>query len=290
MLDIYKDCLFNRRFEIEAAQSIHEGLITCPTYLSVGTEHIPVLLKKALDELGITKYSIFGQHRCHSYFNTFIQRPLELALELCGSPLGCNQGKGGSASISGIRGDVKMFGHDGLLGTNGPIAVGYADASKELTICIVGDAAVEEDYFLGCLGYAATKKCSILFICEDNDLSILTDKKTRRSWNINKIAQSFQLATCHLLKFEKFNQIIKDLKEGIKMSLDGLPSFITFDVCRHYWHAGAGKDGPPKYDYLDSFQDKLRDSHNIQSKLIEIEQIEKAYDIWVKQLPKLLQK
>ena len=42
----------------------------------------------------------------------------------------------------------------------------------------MGDASAEEDYVLGALGWAATKKLPILFIVEDNNLSILTEKKS----------------------------------------------------------------------------------------------------------------
>ena len=41
----------------------------------------------------------------------------------------------------------------------------------------MGDASAEEDYVLGALGWASTKKLPILFIVEDNNLSILTEKK-----------------------------------------------------------------------------------------------------------------
>ena len=42
----------------------------------------------------------------------------------------------------------------------------------------VGDAAAEEDYFLTAIGWAVTKKLPIWFIVEDNNLSILTRKKS----------------------------------------------------------------------------------------------------------------
>ena len=42
----------------------------------------------------------------------------------------------------------------------------------------MGDASAEEDYALGALGWASTKELPILFIVEDNNLSILTEKKS----------------------------------------------------------------------------------------------------------------
>ena len=40
----------------------------------------------------------------------------------------------------------------------------------------MGDAS-RKDYVLGALGWASAKKLPILFIVEDNNLSILTEKK-----------------------------------------------------------------------------------------------------------------
>ena len=64
-------------------------------------------------------------------------------------------------------------------------------ASNKPTICIMGDAAAEEDYALAALGFSETKDAPILFICEDNDLSILTEKSIRRSWSIVDVAHGF---------------------------------------------------------------------------------------------------
>ena len=43
---------------------------------------------------------------------------------------------------------------------------------NDITLCIFGDGAAEEDYVLASLGFAGSKKLRILFICEDNDMSV----------------------------------------------------------------------------------------------------------------------
>ena len=45
----------------------------------------------------------------------------------------------------------------------------------------------EEDYVLSALGWAATKNLPILFVVEDNNLSILTEKKVRRVWEMDDV-------------------------------------------------------------------------------------------------------
>ncbi|GIR93520.1 MAG: hypothetical protein CM15mP93_17070 [Thiotrichaceae bacterium] len=62
---------------------------------------------------------------------------------------------------------------------------------KNTSIAIVGDSAAEEDYVLSSIGWAATKNLPILFIVEDNNLSILTKKKVRRSWEMHNVSSAF---------------------------------------------------------------------------------------------------
>ena len=48
---------------------------------------------------------------------------------------------------------------------------------------------------LAALGYAATHKLKILFICDDNNLSVLTPIKDRRNWEITDVAKSFGISS-----------------------------------------------------------------------------------------------
>ena len=50
-----------------------------------------------------------------------------------------------------------MYGHDGLMGSQVPIAIGACYASKKPTIVFLGDASAEEDYVLAALGWLHLK-------------------------------------------------------------------------------------------------------------------------------------
>jgi TPP-dependent pyruvate/acetoin dehydrogenase alpha subunit len=105
----------------------------------------------------------------------------------------------------------------------------------------MGDAAAEEDYVLASLGWAATKQVPLLFIVEDNNLSVLTEKKVRRSWDIVEVAKGFGLQALH----------IPDQPEHIKMAIeanDKLPLLLNIHTERLYWHAGSGQDPYEKRD------------------------------------------
>ncbi len=173
-LEIFKKASLCRNFEERVIVNVNNKNITTPVYVSAGQEFIAATLASICKKKKI-KPLIFGQHRCHSTYLAFGGNMVELIDELLGRETGCTKGKGGSASIHSKN--INMFGHDGLMGSNGPIGVGACFATKKPTIIFLGDAAVEEDYVLGALGWASHKKLPILFIVEDNDLSILTKKR-----------------------------------------------------------------------------------------------------------------
>ena len=91
--------------------------------------------------------------------------------------------------------------------------MGACFATKKPTIVFLGDAAAEEDYVLGALGWASHKKLPILFIIEDNDFSILTKKNVRRNWNMKDVARSFKLEGHDIKDHPK--EIIKNSKVNL---------------------------------------------------------------------------
>ena len=146
---------------------------------------------------------------------------------------------GGSASINSKK--INMYGHDGLMGSNGPVGVGACYATKKPTIIFLGDAAAEEDYVLGALGWASTKKLPILFIVEDNNLSILTEKKIRRNWNMHEVAKSFKMKAFNISDDPK--EIFKYQKFFFKE-----PMLLNINTNRLFWHSGAGIDSDKIFD------------------------------------------
>lgn len=248
-LEIFELICRNRYFELEVAKAIQKKAIKLPTYLSLGEEHIPAAIAVAKRD-----WLIFPQHRCHSYFLSFGGPPDLLAKELLGRSDGCNKGMGGSASISWK--DINFHGHSGLLGDQIPIAVGAADASGKPTLAIMGDAAAEEDYVLSSIGYAVSRNSPVLFICEDNNLSILTEKKVRRSWEIAEVTKGFGM---------KAYDIEDDpwlIYQTVLSVIDKLPALINIRTCRHLWHAGAGNDGEPKYNRFELIKKELGNEAN----------------------------
>ena len=271
-IESFKKAALCRNFELNVFRYVQNKYIKIPVYLSVGQELITASLSTMTSDLKI-KPLLFPQHRCHSVYLSFGGNVMKLVDELLGKKSGCTKGKGGSASIHSK--EINMFGHDGHMGTQAPIGVGACFTSKKPTIIFLGDASVEEDYVLGAMGWASTKKLPILFVIEDNNLSILTKKKVRRNWNIHDVAKSFKINAHEInddpLEIFKFKKLI--FKK---------PMLLNIKTNRMFWHSGAGQDSYNIFDRYEYIKNKI----GIQALKIDKKLKTKMDLLWKKQLEK----
>ena len=188
--NVFKRASLCRNFELFVFEGIQKKMFKFPIYLSAGQEYISASIAEIMSEMNINP-NVFIQHRGHSTYLSYDAPVEQLIDELLGRKTGCAYGMGGSASIHSK--EKNIFGHDGLMGSQVPIAVGHCYRTQQPTIVHMGDASAEEDYVLGALGWASTKKLPILFVVEDNNLSILTEKKVRRNWEMHDVAKAFNM-------------------------------------------------------------------------------------------------
>ena len=245
------DYLFNvlrkaslcRHFENNVFELVKDKKIEYPVYLSTGQEYIPCSISEIVKLKKISPL-LFGQHRGHSLYLSFGGNIVKLINELMGNKNGCTYGMGGSLSIHSEK--INMFGHDGFLGSNVCIGVGACFSSKKPTIIFMGDSTIEEDYTLSSLGWASTKNLPILFVVEDNNYAILTEKKERRNWDASEVARGF--------KIDSFD--IEDNPREIKKVLDKnifkKPMLVNIHTNRLTWHVGAGIDSGNKFARLNN--------------------------------------
>jgi TPP-dependent pyruvate/acetoin dehydrogenase alpha subunit len=245
-LTIWEKMCLVRYFEVGLVDAVNEKRVAYNVYLSSGQEAVAAALS-----LEVCDYLIFAQHRAHDVYLTFGGDPIGLRDELLGLPSGTSRGRAGSNCLQYHKDGISMFGHHGLIGENVPQAVGAALASGEKTLCIFGDGAAEEDYVLSAIGFAATHKLPVYFVCVDNDLSILTPTDVRRSWKLIDVAKGFGLESID----------VADSPWAVmyythKLTAN-LPALINCRVCRGYWHVGTGIDGPPQWDRYEMVRRKL---------------------------------
>ena len=269
---VFEKISFCRHFENYVYKKVQDKTISIPVYLSAGQESIPCSIAAFLKDKHIEP-NIFIQHRGHSTYLAFESQPEKLVDELLGLESGCSFGMGGSASIQSL--EKNIFGHDGLMGSQVPISVGHCYETKHPTIVFMGDASAEEDYVGSAIGWASTKNIPILFIVEDNNLSILTEKKVRRNWNMHELAQAY--------KVEAYD--IDDDPSTIANHLSNVfekPLLLNIRTNRKYWHSGAGVDG----DYFDRYE-WLKKTLPLDILAIDEENKLKVEELWRSRLERL---
>ncbi len=270
VLEVFRRMCKIRYFELQAKSAYEAGLIRPPMYLSVGQESVAAALSVSFESP-----AIFGQHRVHDFYLAYGGNPEALRDELLHKSTGCSHGMGGSASLHGP--DIKLFGHDGLIGSQIPIATGYAIGKRgtERVLAIMGDASAEEDYTLGAEGFGATRKLPILYVCVDNGLSILTKVAVRRNWNATDVASAFGLASA---------EITDDpwtIMWYVQQVSSNLPAFLNIHTVRYLWHAGTGSDGPPEWERFLIVKEDLR-SIGLEKEATRIEEEMRAWaeNLW----------
>ena len=247
-LEVFRRLCVARHFDLAVAKSVQSGLISYPVYLSLGQEAVAASLS-----LVLKGYQVFAQHRCHDIYLTFGGDPVKLRDELLGLPSGSSGGRAGSNCLQCFDNDVLMFGHHGLIGENVPLAVGAALGSGKPTACFFGDGAAEEDYVFAAMGFAATHKLPVLFVCVDNNLSILTTVDVRRSWSVTKVAKALGMEA-EDVSDDPWTLLVK-----AKEMTQALPAFLNVYTCRANWHVGVGTDGPSEWDRFEIVRNQLSD-------------------------------
>jgi pyruvate dehydrogenase E1 component alpha subunit len=245
-LTMFERMCLVRNFEQGAIAAMEKDELTYQVYLSTGQESVAAALS-----LVVRDYLIFAQHRAHDIFLTFGAPPEKLRDELLGLPTGSSQGRAGSNCLQHFGDGISMFGHHGLIGENVPQGVGAALGSGKRTLCVFGDGAAEEDYVLASMGFAATHKLPVLFVCIDNDLSILTKTEERRTWSITDVARSFGMPAVDTA--DDPWAVLEHTQKLIQV----LPALINCHVCRGFWHVGKGSDGPPEWDRFAMVKEEL---------------------------------
>jgi len=142
--------------------------ITCPTHLSLGAEFV----SEAIHENIRKDDWLFSTHRNHAHYFAKGGSEDKLWDEILGLGSGLNGGHAGSQSICDPS--INFYASSIVGGAIG-IAVGAALACKgtgNLVVSVFGDAATEQGVFWEAISFSVVKQLPILFICENNGLSI----------------------------------------------------------------------------------------------------------------------
>ena len=166
--------LLIRRFEERAAQQYQRGdRIGGFCHLYIGQEAVVAGSVAATrpDDYLITAY------RDHGHALARGTSADSCMAELFGKATGCSKGLGGSMHY--FDKERFMMGGHAIIGQHLPLATGFAFASKyrkedRVTLCYMGDGAINIGAFHEALNMAGLYKLPVIFICENNFFSMGT--------------------------------------------------------------------------------------------------------------------
>jgi TPP-dependent pyruvate/acetoin dehydrogenase alpha subunit len=217
--------------------------IRFPFHFCHGQECVPAALYYLLKK----KDYLFSHHRSHGYYLAKKCPPKKLFSELYGKSTGANGGVAGSQDISFSSNN---FYSGAILTGSVSIAVGTAlsikiDKKKNVVVSAFGDAATDQGVFWESINYSSLHRLQILFICENNNLSVFSPQSVRQSGDsISEKVKKFGIRAIQIygndpLKvFNKIDYAIKYIKKNRK------PFFIESFTYRAISHVGPLSDDP----------------------------------------------
>lgn len=175
LIGMLKKMVLIRRFEEKAAQMYGLRKIGGFCHLYIGEEAVGVGAITALD---LTYDYVVAAYRDHGHALATGMNPKGIMAELYGKATGCSKGKGGSMHL--FDAEKHMYGGNGIVGGQMPIAAGIAlkiHRRKEpgAVLCFFGDGAIHQGSFHESLNLAKIYNLPVIYICENNQYGMGTD-------------------------------------------------------------------------------------------------------------------
>ena len=175
--ELYRQMLVIRRTEEALAKAYSQGKMGGFLHLVIGQESSCVGAIAALrpEDYVFTSYREHGHCIAKAGATTDIVRAV--LAEMFGKEAGISKGLGGSMHL--FDAPNRFLGGYGIVGGQTPLAAGVAFASKyrgldEVTLCFLGDGAVNQGAFHEALCLAGLWKLPVVFLIENNQYSMGT--------------------------------------------------------------------------------------------------------------------
>ena len=218
-----------RAFELRLQERMPE--FRCSVHLCLGQEEVP----EALHELLRPEDWLFSTHRSHGHYLAKGGSEQKLLDEIEGKASGVNAGFSGSQSFC----DLEINFHatavvGGLIGVAAGAALALKlSGSQAIAVCCIGDAATEQGVFWEALNFASLHALPLLWVCENNGLSVHSPIRLRQCAPIAERVRSFGVSATHG---------ISDLRMLLEYRRALLPAFVEIGCERQCAHVSAMED------------------------------------------------
>lgn len=177
-----------RRFEELLAEEARTGRIHGELHLAIGQEAVPAVLERHL----VAGDALVSTHRAHLHALAMQVDPVLLMGEVLERD-GLNHGKGGHLHLFD---PAHRFMCSGIVGASAPAALGYALAQqirgeRGITVCALGDAAMNQGAVLEAFNLAAVRALPVLFLVENNEFGISVPLSSSTAGTLAKRGAAF---------------------------------------------------------------------------------------------------
>lgn len=242
--DLFRQMLRIRRFEEEAARLYTERKIGGFLHLYIGQEAVVVGTTSVLEA---KDYVITG-YRCHGHYLAKGGSPRAGMAELMGKATGCAKGRGGSMHFYDV--EKRFMGGWGIVGGQCPLAAGFAFAQNytdqdAVTICFLGDGAVNIGSFHESLALSALWKLPAIYVIENNYFAMGTPlSKTAPTEDLSIRALAYPMARDTMDGHDVF-AVRSVMHAAVRRAREQkLPTLIEAKTYRYRGHSMAD---PAKY-------------------------------------------
>jgi len=243
--DLLGKMLLIRRFEEKAAQMYGLKKIGGFCHLYIGQEAAGVGAIAAIDLA--TDYTV-GAYRDHGYALACGMDPRKLMAELFGKATGSSKGKGGSMHFFDAQ--RHMFGGNGIVGAQIPVATGVALKCRYrkdggVVLCWFGDGAIHQGSFHESLNMAKIWNLPIIYICENNQYGMGTDFR-----RVSSVTDFVVMGHSYGIPGKQVNgmdvlEVYREVKEAAaRVRTESTPIFLEIKTYRYRGHSMSD---PAKY-------------------------------------------
>jgi pyruvate dehydrogenase E1 component alpha subunit len=180
LLGWLRQMLLIREFEVRTMQAYQNRLIGGFCHIYIGQEAVAVGTIAAVnpDDPVVLAY------RDHGHALARGMDPKYCMAEMFGRIGGCSKGKGGSMHM--FDADHYLYGGHGIVGAQTPLGAGLAFATKyedevindgkssHITLCYLGDGALNQGSFYEAMNLASLQDLPVIFVLENNRYSMGT--------------------------------------------------------------------------------------------------------------------
>jgi pyruvate dehydrogenase E1 component alpha subunit len=244
-MKLLRQMLLIRRFEEKAAQLYGLKKIGGFCHLYIGQEAVAVGSIAALD---LSRDYVLTAYRDHGHALACGMDPNTVMAELLGKETGCSKGKGGSMHL--FDADRHMFGGNGIVGAQIPVATGVAlkcryRGERAVVLCFFGDGAIHQGAFHESLNMATIWGLPVVYICENNHYGMGTDFR-----RVSAVTDFASMGASYGIQGKQVNgmdarEVLREVSAAVeKTRTESVPTFLEVLTYRYRGHSMSD---PAKY-------------------------------------------